>query len=399
MNAIREKPYYKPLLWILAALIFTIIFWLGMDLVSNPEWFMGDDFVQYWAAGKLNLAGANPYAPEQLLPLEIQTGVMEGPAVIMWNPPWILAITMPFGIAGYPFSRILWLVVNILVIFVCLNKVWELYGGEKKYRWVAWLIGFTFAPLLGGLKKGQTSALLFVGVVGFLFFIQRRKYWWAGVFISALAIMPHVLYLYAMAVFFWSIAQKKWRVILGALASLVVASFFAWILNPSVFQQYLFAIQYHPPTDWATPTIGGLLRLFLGIEKFWLQFVAPLIGFIWFIFYWIRNHKNWNWIEQSPLLILVSTLTAAYGWSWDQTVSVIAILQIASLLLPIQKSRSTILIVSSYLIIDMLALLLRGNQLLTFWYAPTLLIYYLAARAAINTQADFSLEADTAQKY
>ena len=118
---IRDKPFYKPLIWFGAALCFLIIFWVGMGLVTNPEWFMGDDFVEYWAAGKLNLTGGDPYDPEQLHPLELQTGVIEGEAVMMWNPPWMLIIAMPFGSLGYAFSRTFWMVLNIILIFICFN--------------------------------------------------------------------------------------------------------------------------------------------------------------------------------------------------------------------------------------------------------------------------------------
>src|SRR5713226_8770855 len=57
-----------------------------------------DDFVEYWAAGRLNAHGQNPYEGEYLLPLEREAGRQTFPvdssgreaAVMMWNPPWTL---------------------------------------------------------------------------------------------------------------------------------------------------------------------------------------------------------------------------------------------------------------------------------------------------------------------
>src|ERR1700758_2168136 len=55
-----------------------------------------DDFVEYWAAGRLNAHGENPYDPAKLFPLEKGAGRTTLPldsagnetAVMMWNPPW-----------------------------------------------------------------------------------------------------------------------------------------------------------------------------------------------------------------------------------------------------------------------------------------------------------------------
>jgi hypothetical protein len=261
----------------------------------------------------------------------------------------------------------------------------------KNYRWLAWVIGFTFIPILDSLKKGQTGALLLLGVVGFLVFIKRRNYWLAGISLSLLAIKPQILYLLLIAVLFWSINQKQLKIILGSLAALGIATIISWIINPNIIQQYIFAVQNYPPVDWATPTIGGLLRLLLGVEKFWLQFIPPLLGLIWLIYYWIRNRNSWDWLERTPLLILVSILTAAYAWSWDQTVSIIAILQISVLLLPKRRDLTTTLIIVSYLLIDMMILIFRSNEFWKIWLAPILLIFYLTSLNILKPRKD-SLE-------
>src|SRR5262245_1983579 len=55
------------------------------------------DFVEYWAAGRLNAHGENPYDPERVHELERQAGRTEE-GVLMWNPPWTLTLVMPFGL-------------------------------------------------------------------------------------------------------------------------------------------------------------------------------------------------------------------------------------------------------------------------------------------------------------
>ena len=69
------------------------------------------------------------------------------------------------------------------------------------------------------------------------------------------------------------------------------------------------------PPRWATPTIGGTLRYFLGADKVWLQFVPTVLGVTWFCFYWLKERLTWNWPEQMPILVAVSVLTTSYGWT------------------------------------------------------------------------------------
>ena len=164
---------------------------------------------------------------------------------------------------------------------------------------MALTIGFTFAPILDGLKKGQTSALLLLGVVGFLYCIKNRKWWLAGFSLSLLAVKPHVLFLYFLAVALWAIDQKQWKIILGYILAIIATTSIALVINPDVIQQYILAIRTYPPADWATPTIGGFFRLLFGTEKFWLQFIPPLIGIIWLIYYWQRNRITWNWFNRT----------------------------------------------------------------------------------------------------
>jgi hypothetical protein len=391
LTNLRTKSLYKPLIWFGVVLCFISLLWVGMWLAMNNKYALGPDFVEYWAAGRLNIAQGNPYAPDQMQNLQIQEGVIEEGVIMMWNPPWMLVIAMPFGAIEYPLSQALWFILNTIIIFICFTQVWDIYGGMKNYRWLAWVIGFTFIPILDSLKKGQTGALLLLGVVGFLVFIKRRNYWLAGIFLSLLAIKPQILYLLLIAVLFWSIHQKQLKIILGFLAALGLALTISWLINPAVVQQYIFAIQNYPPVDWATPTIGGLLRLLLGVEKFWLQFIPPLLGFIWLIYYWIRNRNSWDWLERTPLLILVSILTAAYAWSWDQTVSIIAILQISVLLLTKRRDLTATLIIVSYLLIDMMILIFRSNEFWKIWLAPILLIFYLTSLNILKPRKD-SLE-------
>jgi hypothetical protein len=332
-----------------------LLIWIGRDIVTNPNWIRTDDYVEYWASGRLNLSAGNPYDPNQLLPLQSGTGKNFGLPVMMWNPPWIFPLIMPFSILSYPISRTLWMLALVVVVFICVNTLWTLFGGSDKNRYISWIVGFTFYPVLEALKTGQASPLILLGVTGFLYSITKRKYFLAGIFLSFIIIKPHLLYLFGLAVIVWSFQEKRWEIFAGVLTSFLLGTVAALIFNLS-------------------------LRFYLGPEKSFLQFVAPIFGIMWFIYYWIRYRKSWNWVQQTSLLILVSVFTSAYGWSSDQVVLLVAIIEIAVYASSVQLDRNSLFVVGIYILIDTMAFLVRGTAIVIWWLAPSLLLWYLLSK-------------------
>lgn len=363
-----------------------LVFLISLLLVSRaaPNWISVDDYVEYWAAGRLNITGGNPYDPAQLLPLQIAAGRTVGVPVMMWNPPWMLALVMPFSLFKFQFSRSLWFLFNLALIVWCSDTSWELYGGRKNLRWISWIIVFTYSEVIRGvLAVGQTGSILFLGIVGFLFFLNQRREFLAGVFLSLLTIKPHTLLIFGIGVLIWVIYKRKWPVILGFASSLMVSSIISLVINPNVFNQYLYALNNYPPVNWQVSSLGGFLRRSIEFRFGWIQFVPSLVGISWLIFYWIRNKNDWDWLEKAPLLLLVSFITMPYGWPGDHIASIIAIIQISVLLLIIPKGFHDILIVGMYCIILIILWTFKGNLFYLWWLGPVLLIYYLASRSLI----------------
>src|SRR6266849_560672 len=78
-----------------------------------------DDFVEYWAAGRLNAHGENPYDGANLLPLEREAGRDTDVPVMMWNPPWTLTFVMPIGLLESRLGQLIWLLLHLGVILFC----------------------------------------------------------------------------------------------------------------------------------------------------------------------------------------------------------------------------------------------------------------------------------------
>jgi Glycosyltransferase family 87 len=340
-----------------------------------------DDYVEYWAAGRLNLTGGNPYSPAQLLPLQLNAGRTFEVPVMMWNPPFTLALVMPFGAVDYPLSRFLWFLSQTTLVLFCASFIWRFYRGPPRFQWVAWLIAFSFLPTLFTLKTGQIPGLILLGTVLFLEFTKRRVWWLASLAFLLMAIKPHTIYLVPLAFLFWAVSQRRWTLLAGSGVVMALATGIALLFNPLVLKQYIYAIRHYPPSYWATPTLGGMLRYFIGIDHVWLQFLPTALGVVWFCFYWSKKRLDWNWPEQMPLLVAVSVLTASYGWTCDYVVLLLVILSIAAELIRRGWDPITRLAVGLYLVIDAvtIALNLTGgirNDFWFMWLAPALAGWY-----------------------
>jgi hypothetical protein len=246
-------------------------------------------------------------------------------------------------------------------------------------RWVSWLLGFSFIPVLDALKKGQTGILLLLGIVGFLYGIDKKKPWLAGLSLALLAVKPHVAYLFLLAALLWSVSRRAWAILAGMILALSSATLLAWAINPQILSQYLQAIGSYPPSGWATPTLGGVLRLVFGTDRFWLQFLPPALGLLWLLVYWVRRRAVWDWLAQAPLIILVSLVTTAYGWSFDQAIALVAMIQIFVSITSLSWGVRSALILIIYVLINLLDLIAPGNEFFLFWLAPAWLVLYLAS--------------------
>jgi len=349
-------------------------------LVARPG-VLADDYVEYWAAGRLNLGGGNPYAGDQLLSLERAAG-RRTEVLLMWNPPWTLALAMPLALFSYPISRLLWLILSIVMILMATNWTWTLLGGSTQKRWLASVIAFTFFPTIIVLRMGQIGPVLLLGVAGFLHFEHKKRYWLAGAFAALLAIKPHLLYLVCISILVWSIVRRRWGILGGGALILLSATLTAMMFNPHVFTQYLSATVTESPLVWVTPTFGSLLRLLLGPERTWMQFVPMAAGIFWLGLNGLRHRVDWLWVDRIPLLLLVSVVTSPFGWPFDQVVLIPAVLRAMIQMIATSRGRIVYGAIISYLVINIAAFAVHSRiaDFWQLWLAPVLMIWYLLAQ-------------------
>ena len=366
-------------------LILVILLLIGLlVLVREADHLRINDFVEYWSAARITMNGGNPYSPDELLSMENQGGWNLPQPVMMYSPPWILPLLIPFGIINRSISQLLWMLYQIGVLLFCANYIWQMYGGNKKQSWVAWIFTFTFAPVVGAvLFQGQISPLILLGLVCFFLFLDKPKQiWLAGATFVLISIKPQVSYLFIMALLIWLIYTKRWSFLVYSLIVIVLLSIIVIAFNPNIFFEYFEFIFNNAPTAWATPTIGTFLRILFFPTGFQLQFLAPLIGLIWLSFYWRQHHNNWNWKNQIPLIMFVSSITSPYIWTFDMVILLFPLLQTILWITAGKKIWIAVCIILIYTVINFLFLRLHltFDDSVFIWFAPTLFILYIVLK-------------------
>jgi hypothetical protein len=381
----RQHPLYRISLWILLALSLGLLWQMNAKILSNPKYIPVDDYSHYWAAGRLNIFGNNPYSPVEIQALRdqiTQKKTVYDTIPIMWAPPWSLPVLMPLGLLDYPASRLIWLIAHVIMILACANVCWKLYAGHPGRIFIAWITAFILGPTISVMEKGQITPWILVGIVGFLYFHEQRKQpFIAGLWMVLIALKPQLLYLFWPAMLLWILHTRAWKFLIGGAAGFLSALLVSLAFNPELIHQYYLALTTYPPTDWATPTLGGYLRLLFGIDQFWLQFIPPIFGLVWLGIFWQKSKQNWRWQQQIPALLWVSILTTPYAWTYDQVILLPAILLAVAQIHQKIPRKFSFLLWAGYGGINFLDLILHRyyDEFWFGWLAPALLLWYIAA--------------------
>jgi hypothetical protein len=144
-------------------------------------------------------------------------------------------------------------------------------------------------------------------------------------------IKPHVTYLFLFAALWWAWRDGRRRVLIGWLIALAGASALVLAVAPDVFVNYLVVVR-NPPVGWHSATFGTWLRVLLGWQLSWLQFVPSLLGGLGLLAWLGRRRGLWRWEVLAPPLLVASVVTAAYGYSYDQVVLLPAVVALVGAL-------------------------------------------------------------------
>jgi hypothetical protein len=210
--------------------------------------------------------------------------------------------------------------------------------------------------------------------------LHKSRPFAAGAALWLCTLKPHLFLPYALVLLIWIFVSRSYRILSGAAAAFAVGAAITSLVDPAAWSQYIYYMRTSVITREFTPCLGDLLRDRINPSAEWIAFIPAILGCIWALFYfWPRRHA-WDWLEHGSPLLLVSLLVAPFGWIFDQSVALPAILFAVSRNLS-QTMLSLLALI--YVLIEVQIVSPFGlHSALYLWIAPAWLVWYLFARAS-----------------
>jgi hypothetical protein len=359
------------------AVVFTTLFLSIMPF--NRAIVARRDFIVYWATGQQLVNHHNPYDPAALNLIERDAGFQGGASYYMRNTPWALPLAWPLGFFSAQAAALPWSLLMLGLLVASVRVIWKMVGTAGNH--LDWL-GYCFPPALFCVILGQTSIILLFGLILFLRLHKTRPFA-AGAALFLCTIKPHLFLPFGLVLLVWIVVSRSYRILAGGVAAMAVGNAITACIDPSAWSQYAYYMRTSDVTREFTACFGDVLRDAVNPRAEWLAFVPAMLGCTWaLVYFWPRRH-TWDWLENGNSLMLVSLIVAPFGWIFDQTLAIPAILLAAS------RTSSRILLsilALIYLAIEVELIRFDPHSVAYLWIAPAWLAWYLFAGA--YTRAD-----------
>ena len=311
---------------------------------------VGPDFFEYRAAAEVLAGGGNPYDAERLLELQRPQGLTDrnsppdAPrATMMWNPPWVAPLILPFGPLPWRGGYLAWCALQTWLVAASALLLWGVYGadsgtGPRGYR-AALAVAAVFPPTVWVVTAGQISGYLLFGLAGFAAGMRAGRPGLAGAALALTAVKPH-LFLPLVAALGCSATRDRpaRKAVLAGGAVIALAALSPLPLRPGIWADYLAATAaptdefHYAPEDWISPIPAGWLRRELDLPLAW-QFVPSYVAALGLAGYWFAERREWDWPRELPAAVLASVVTTGYGaWVFDLVVLLVPLTHAAGVL-------------------------------------------------------------------
>lgn len=301
-------------------------------------------------------------------------------AILARNPPWEFVLLMPYAFVPFDRAAWWWVLSNISLGFASAVLLWRLdtpRHSVQQQSWIAVLILFIFSPTSTLLILGNVDFLVLIGLVGFLYLMEKQHDGLAGAVLVLATIKPQVVYVTLPILLLDLIWHRRWRVLTGFAIALGGLTAIALVLRPTLISEFFSATINGNLLGWQVPTLGGVLELLWGwsASKLMACIVLPVA-----ILFWWRNRMNVDTRRIVDVTLLVSLITTPFCWSYDFTILIIPLLSIVAWLVEGNRTKSQIWILTGVLVAANFAMFLTriivDNEVYFFWVPIiTALIY------------------------
>jgi len=282
----------------------------------------GRDFIEYWAAEKQLIQGANPYDVSAIFRMEKALGMEDNTPKVSMSPPVAFFFALPLGYMSPKPALILWLLIMLGATGVSAYLLWMIYGRRDTRLH---LLAFAFPPTLACLMAGQLGILFLLAFVLFLY-LHKSRPWLAGAALLPAALKPHLFLACIVVLLLWSARRRDFRVVVGFVIALAASCALTLSLDHNIWQQYRQLMHSARIMDVFLPTIGVALRFLIDRHAKWIEFVPTALGCAWAAWFYFAHRDRWNWMNEGLLVLLVSVACSPYSWFSDQALLFPAVL-------------------------------------------------------------------------
>ena len=315
-----------------------------------------NDFAFYWSSAHQFATGQNPYVPG-----------IPGQRLVMFGPPWTLAVTGWMGLFSLQNAGFLWMVAAVLLVWVSAFWLWELYGEGHDGLWAV-VLTFATTGVATALIMCQITPLILFALAGFLRYEEKRP-WLAGSLLFLATLKPHTVFLVWPALVLCALFQKRWKPLAGFALTFAAANLFVWAVRPNIFREWLAMGQGHQLAFFQTDTLSAVLWRAMRYRG--MQYFPAVVALIWFLWRWFTT-KHWRWKEQMPALILASLLATPYSWFADHAIMLPAVFYAAARVWETKRKGP---LAAAYFAISFPILILGFGFHQEFWFAWYALIW------------------------
>ncbi|MBH0112564.1 DUF2029 domain-containing protein [Novosphingobium sp. YJ-S2-02] len=277
----------------------------------------GSDFLAFWSAGRLVVAGTAASAYDTAATMAVQGAAMAGSGSAIGtsevfafvNPPQFLFFASPLGLFSYPLGWWVWTLATYLLWFLASRRI-------------APRLALPVAAFPGAIMAAwhaQTGLLTSAFQAGIATNLRRRP-WLAGACCAMLVIKPHLALLLPVAF----IAGRHWRAFAGAALGVIAFTLATWLVFGSdVMLAY--------PRSWADSrelmetgsdtffvrqvTVYAFVRLLAGHEAAVAAQLAASSLVI--VASWIACRKSASIEGQMAFVLAATPLATPYLFSYD----------------------------------------------------------------------------------
>lgn len=264
--------------------------------VNNPG---GNDFlVHYIGTRSFLIEGISPYSDTvagRIQKAAYGHSAQEGEHELRVAYPFYSTLVFsPFAlVADYPLARAIWMTVLEITLFA--SAFLSLRLTEWEPSWGVNVFYFLFSVAwyhaVRGLINGNAIVLINFFLIAFFYALKKEQDRIAGVALALATIKPHVVLMLVVFVIFWSVSNRRMRLIYWFLGTLLVLVAGGMIFIPNWIYQNLWEVLRFPSYN-PVLSLGELLGQWMpGIQRQIRWGLVLFLGTL-VIYEWWRARKG-----------------------------------------------------------------------------------------------------------